>query len=338
MREIDFTLSEVSKNRPNPITRQIAELIMKNIETGILMPGDRLPTERSLAQELMVSRGTVKSAYRYLEQHNVIRTRQGSGSFVIRDEELSQKLRRERAVALLTNTIAALGELGFSITEMSHLFDACIDQISDAVVNVAIICNSAELLLDISRQLSFKPGVAASIFILESITESKKPEELLRGFDIIVTPSLCYRLVSGLLPALRSKLIEAAVSPAAETLIQLTALSRDSRIGIICRTNAFLSTVKSLLLSFGYLEDNILSFFEMDYTTRTYFPGGINALISFSDAHIFTNPDFAFRNDEFLAKGGRIIAFKHQLEQGTLLMLEDRTRCINVEKAGNSLV
>jgi len=336
--EIDFTLSEVSKNRPDPITRQIADLLSKNIEAHILMPGDRLPTERSLAQELMVSRGTVKSAYKYLEQHNVIRTRQGSGSFVIRDEELSQKLRREKAVTLLTNTIAALGELGFSITEMSHLFDACIDQISDTVVNVAVICNSAELLLDISRQLSFKPGVAASIFILESITESKKPEELLRGFDIIAVPSLCYKVVAGLLPALKPKLIEGAVAPTSETMIQMTALSRDSRIGIICRTNAFLSTVKSLLLSYGYLESNILSFFEMDYTTRTYFPGGINALISFSDAHIFTNPEFAFRNEEFLDKGGRIIPFRHRLEQGTLLMLEERIRSINIEKAGDLLV
>lgn len=334
---INYTLLEISKERPEPIAKQIANLIMKNVEMQLLLPGEKLPTERELAQLLQVSRGTIKAAYQYLEQSNVIRTRQGSGSFVLRDEELSQKIRREKAVHLLADTVTSLREMGLSISEMTHLFDACVSQLTDAVVNIAIIHDSAELLLDISRQLSYQPRVMTSIFITESITESKEPEELLRNFDIIVIPEPQYQEVYTRLPMLQEKCMEAAISPTSETLIHMTTIGREQRIGIICRTNMFLSTVKRLLLSYGFQENNIVSYFEMDYTTETYFPGGIHALISFGDAHIFKNPNFAFRNEEFEQKNGKIIAFKHQLERGTLLMLEDRIRRINAKKAGEIL-
>ena len=337
MAELDYTLIPVSKDGEGPFTRQIADLVVRNIEMQILSPGDKLPTERELADRFGVARGTVKAAYKKLEQQNVIRTRQGSGSFVIRDEELSQKLRREKAALLLTRTIATLGEMGLSPGEMSRLFEACLAQDPKSTVSVALVFDSAEVLLDLSRQLSYLPNVAISIFILESITESRDPEKLLQSFDIIVAPTQYYREIAELVPALSAKLIEAAVAPTSETLISLTALPRTARIGIICRTNVFLATVKALLLSYGFINENILSFFEMDYTTKTYFPGGIHALISFSDAHIFTSPDFEFRNEEFWAKGGKIIAFKHQLERGTLIFIEDRVRRLGAQRNANAL-
>lgn len=326
MAELDYTISPISRDSGEPITRQIVDLVVKNIEMQILSPGDKLPTERELATRFGIARGTVKAAYKKLEQQNIIRTRQGSGSFVIRDEELSQKLRKEKAALLLTRTIAELRELGLSTGEMSHLFDACLAQEPRSTVSIALVFDSSEVLLDLSRQLSYLPNVSISIFILESITENHDPGELLRGFDIIVTPTRHYEEISQLLPTLSGKIIEAAVAPSSETLVSLTALPRGSRIGIICRTNVFLAAVKALLLSYGFQEESILSFFEMDYTTQTYFPGGIDALVSFPDAHIFTNPEFAFRNEEFWAKGGKIIAFKHQLERGTLIFIEDRVR------------
>lgn len=202
--------------------------------------------------------------------------------------------------------------------------DLCLSRQSGQTLQVAILYDNPEMLLDFKKQLSWLPGVALSIFILESITENENPEGLLSSFDLIITPSKHLEAISGLLPNLSGRVMEAAISPCHETLIQITSLPRDSRIGIICRTNVFLAAVKDILLSFGFWEDRIQSFFEMDYTTKTYFPGGIDVLISFADAHIFTNPEFEFRNEEFLAKGGRIIAFHHQIEKGTLIIIQNR--------------
>ena len=326
MSNLDYNLMPVEQPSGEPVFQRIAALIIKNIEMQIIRPGDKLPTEREMAGRFGVARGTVKAAYRRLEQQRVIHTRQGSGSFVLRDEKISHRLQREKAAALMTGAITNLKRMGLKPIEIERLFDACLAKEPGQVISIAILHDSAELLLDFKRQLSFLPSVAISIFSLDTAVQSNSPENLLRGFDLIIVPTDYYDDFTVLAPRLAEKIINAAIAPSSETLISISSLSRSSRIGIICRTNAFLANVKEMLLSYGFLKDRILSFFEMDYTTKTYFPGGINVLISFSDAHIFTNPDFKYRNEEFFAKGGKIITFRHQLERGTFIYIEDRVR------------
>lgn len=326
MAELNYGLVPLDRDGRESITQQIVNLVQKNMELEVALPGQRLPTERELAAELGVARGTVKSAYKKLEQMNLVVIRQGSGTFVIRDEELSRKLNRKQAVSVLTGAVAALQELGLSPTEMRDLFDLCLEQGAQSSVQIAIIYDCSEILQDFKQQLSYLEGVSVSVFVLESITQNDDPESLLRGFDLILAPSKEYHKVVRLLPGLADKVIEGAIATKSETLVSLTSLPRDSRIGIICRTNAFLSIVKENLIAFGFREENISSYFENDYTVKTYFPGGINVLIAFADAHIFHNPAFGFRNEEFWQKGGSIIIFKHQIERGTLIYIENLVR------------
>lgn len=52
------------------------------IESGDLEPGDRLPTEQDLSQDLDVSRSSIREALRVLEAEGLIEVRRGSGAFV----------------------------------------------------------------------------------------------------------------------------------------------------------------------------------------------------------------------------------------------------------------
>jgi GntR family transcriptional regulator, transcriptional repressor for pyruvate dehydrogenase complex len=52
-------------------------------ESG-LRPGDRLPTERMLADRLAVSRGTIREALKRWESLGVVEMRKGSGNFLLR--------------------------------------------------------------------------------------------------------------------------------------------------------------------------------------------------------------------------------------------------------------
>ena len=49
-------------NGSKPIYKQLIDEILAKIRSGELRPGEKLPTERSLAQQLYVSRGTIKKA------------------------------------------------------------------------------------------------------------------------------------------------------------------------------------------------------------------------------------------------------------------------------------
>lgn len=70
-----------------PIYRQIADDLQQQIEAGILMPGQRLPTEPELRARYGASRNTVRDAVRWLTTRGLVRTRPGQGTFVVERAE-----------------------------------------------------------------------------------------------------------------------------------------------------------------------------------------------------------------------------------------------------------
>jgi DNA-binding transcriptional MocR family regulator len=69
-------------NSGTPIYRQLASYLNGLIETGGLLPGDRLPPTRELAAQLGLNRTTVSAAYDALEEGGLIKGSVGRGSFV----------------------------------------------------------------------------------------------------------------------------------------------------------------------------------------------------------------------------------------------------------------
>lgn len=65
-----------------PPFEQLRRQVIERVQTGDLVPGDKLPTVRGLADELGLAATTVARAYRELEQDEVIETRGRKGSFV----------------------------------------------------------------------------------------------------------------------------------------------------------------------------------------------------------------------------------------------------------------
>jgi len=61
----------------------VIDTLFQKIKSQDYPVDSRLPSERSLAAELVVSRNTVREALEVLETKKIIRRRAGSGSFVI---------------------------------------------------------------------------------------------------------------------------------------------------------------------------------------------------------------------------------------------------------------
>lgn len=60
----------------------VAQLLLDRLRNGEFPPGSRLPAERQLAEELSVSRPTVREALAALELMGVVDTHVGAGTFV----------------------------------------------------------------------------------------------------------------------------------------------------------------------------------------------------------------------------------------------------------------
>ena len=65
-----------------PKYRQLLQLLRTQILSGALSSGERLPTEEELGQTYGLSRGTVRKAIEQLCAEGLVRTEQGSGSYV----------------------------------------------------------------------------------------------------------------------------------------------------------------------------------------------------------------------------------------------------------------
>ncbi|MCD4850688.1 GntR family transcriptional regulator [Arthrobacter sp. AK01] len=68
---------------PVPPYEQIRRQLSSLIAVGVLEPGSRLPTVRSLAADLGIAAGTVARAYKELEQSGLIESRRRNGTVVV---------------------------------------------------------------------------------------------------------------------------------------------------------------------------------------------------------------------------------------------------------------
>lgn len=106
-----------------PIYTQIVNQIHAQVASGILQPGDQLPTVRALAEELRVNFNTVARAYRLLDEERIISTQQGRGTYIteIPPPKVSEKLRRESLEELTNRYITEAMRLEFSKSEIRQM-------------------------------------------------------------------------------------------------------------------------------------------------------------------------------------------------------------------------
>lgn len=76
-----------------PIFEQLKAQILEFISLGILAPNDKLPSVRSLANDLAINPNTVAKAYQELELQGYVYTIPGKGCFV-GDNHLDDQIRQ----------------------------------------------------------------------------------------------------------------------------------------------------------------------------------------------------------------------------------------------------
>jgi len=90
-----------------PFYRQVIDQILAGIATGALVPGEQLPTVRTLAVELQVNLNTVAKAYKELEIRGVLHTQQGSGTYIAPVQVERDEVERRRQVVQLVDEFLA---------------------------------------------------------------------------------------------------------------------------------------------------------------------------------------------------------------------------------------
>ena len=117
------------------------------IHGGSLQHGDRLPSERTLADQFGVSRSSVREALRSLELQGLVISRRGSGTFINTDDLNS-------VVALIASSLSSGTDTLRDIFEMRHLLEPQIAFLAAQRVNTQELLQMAEILEDQERQIA----------------------------------------------------------------------------------------------------------------------------------------------------------------------------------------
>lgn len=154
--------------RRDPVANVAIDRIKGLILSGALGPRDRLPTERELAEQLNISRPTIREAIRALTALNILESRQGDGTYVtsLDPRELAKPidflLRVDQdSLAFLFETrqvlevglarLAALRALPEDIERLEKLRDEYRDAIDDPEACVQLDLSFHETVADSAR-------------------------------------------------------------------------------------------------------------------------------------------------------------------------------------------
>ncbi len=95
-----------------PIYEQIIEQTELMIASGVLQPGDQLPSVRALSQTLSANPNTLQKAYAELEREGITTSAPGNGRFIGKDARERIKARMLALVSDVEHLSARLSAAG----------------------------------------------------------------------------------------------------------------------------------------------------------------------------------------------------------------------------------
>jgi GntR family transcriptional regulator len=111
----------VNPSSAEPVYAQIVRQVREAMARGALSSGEKLPSVRDLALQLVINPNTIAAAYREMERAGLVHTQRGRGTFIAEISNPSSVAERRR---LLQKHVDAL------LTEATHLGfsqDECLD-------------------------------------------------------------------------------------------------------------------------------------------------------------------------------------------------------------------
>ena len=105
-----------------PIYEQVKDGLRRLMVTGVLAPGDKLPSVRAMASQLSINPNTIQRAYNELETSGYCCSVPGKGCFVA-EGDTQNTARRAELTGKLKPLLEELKNLGMTREELVQLWE-----------------------------------------------------------------------------------------------------------------------------------------------------------------------------------------------------------------------
>lgn len=232
-----FTRLMLDVTLATPLYHQLARKLSAAIEEGIWQAGEALPSERTLAEALEVSRITARKALEQLAQQGLVRRTHGSGTFIM--PRFNQPLTR------LVSFTEMLAQRGF--VPRSHWLSRQLE--------MPTMEEASRLELDGNTRVARLKRLRLADEVVMAVEESCLPEFVLKDPQSVETS--LYRT------------LEALGTPVERALQHITAVNADSelaRLAGVPKDEALLKVTR-----LGYLATNTPVELTVTYCRTDYY-------------------------------------------------------------------
>jgi DNA-binding transcriptional regulator YhcF (GntR family) len=300
----------VAKKQGIPLYIQIKEQILSEIRNQGFKPGQKMPTERELAQRLGTSRNTISSAYQLLEKEGVLVSHQGRGTFVageyraIHECPVISKIHEvidaalEQAMSEGLSTDDFLAVVGERVREKEELLKK--------VKAVFVECNIEQARVFAGElgeitHYSIRPVVLADL---------RKDQSLLADAEFIFTTFAHLDEVRQLAAAYNVDIRGVAVKPCLEGIVRIARYGKGTKFGIVSLSDEFYEKFLRNLLSAG------LENLDMFYTSSTS-PDEVKQVLELADV-VIASPGRCQEVKQLVNGEKEVIVFNTTLDIGSV--------------------
>ena len=314
-----------------PIYQQLVDEIRSAIKTGKLPTGAQLPTVLAMADSLDLARGTVKRAYDELERLGLVEKVQGRGTFVCyRSPEAAG--RKERAMAAIDALLDEMEALGFPPAEVSIFLNLKLRERAErlADLRVAVVECNPETLSQLSDQLRALEGLELYSYLLSHV--EAYPYNLGEEMDLVVTTVEHAAYIQSVLPE-EKKIARIALRLSPASMAGIVKLRAGESLGILSCSQRFGALLYEACAA--YTENvavdrpRLLSEVE-DW--KGYLRGKTAILVP-EGVEKYAGEEALAQLRSF-ASGGKVIRCAYEMDQGSLLYLQEKLNRLREKKTG----
>lgn len=114
-----------------PVSAQIVYAVKKAVISGVLRPGDKFPSVRTLSQELRVNPNTAHKVVSFLVQENILEVRPGIGTVVAENRAVSRRQRGELLGAELERLVVEAKNLRIELEDVTQAVERHWNKLSE---------------------------------------------------------------------------------------------------------------------------------------------------------------------------------------------------------------
>ncbi len=118
---------EITIMAGKPVYVQIIDGVKKAMARGEAIAGEKILSQREMAQQLGVNPNTVQRAYRDMEGMGLVKTVRGEGTYISDEQDLVDKVRDEMAIGAMISFFEEMVSLGFRREEIGRMIDKALE-------------------------------------------------------------------------------------------------------------------------------------------------------------------------------------------------------------------